>query len=160
MFEDMLNEYQKKTCYKELILQGMLFHLFTTIMEEHIPTSNNMKKNDTPLTKPIIEILYYLEYHYQENPTLLQMSKMINISEGHLSRLFHSQLGISYSKYLNNLKIEHVKILLLKTDKSIMDIALNTGYCNSEYLSVNFKKNTGMTPKDFRIQRKNCHIKP
>ncbi len=160
MFEDMLNEYQKKTCYKELILQGMLFHLFTTIMEEHIPTSKKKKKNDTPLTKPIIEILYYLEYHYQENPTLLQMSKMINISEGHLSRLFHSQLGISYSKYLNNLKIEHVKILLLKTDKSIMDIALDTGYCNSEYLSVNFKKNTGMTPKDFRIQGKKCHIKP
>ena len=54
IFEDMLSEYQKKTCYKELILQGMLFRLFATIIEEHIPTPNNMKKNSTPLTKPII----------------------------------------------------------------------------------------------------------
>lgn len=154
IFEDMLSEYQKKTCYKELILQGMLFRLFATIIEEHIPTPNNMKKNSTPLTKPIIEILYYLESHYQENPTLSKIAKMVNISEGHLSRLFRSQLGIPYSKYLNNLRIEHVKMLLLKTDKSITDIALNTGYCNSEYLSANFKKNTGMTPKDFRIQGK------
>ena len=159
IFEDMLNEYQKKTCYKELILQGMLFRLFTTIIEEHLPVSNNIKKESTPLTKQIIEILYYLESHYQENPTLSQIAKMVNISEGHLSRLFHSQLGIPYSKYLNNLKIEHVKLFLLKTDKSITDIALSTGYCNSEYLSANFKKNTGMTPKDFRIQGKNGHIK-
>lgn len=160
LFEDMLKEYHKETCYKELILQGMLFRLFTTIIEEHIPTSSNMKKNSTPLTKPITEILYYLEFHYQENPTLSQMSKMTNISEGHLSRVFRSQLGIPYSKYLNNLKIEHVKLFLLKTDKSITDIALSTGYCSSEYLSANFKKNTGMTPKDFRIQGKNCSIKP
>lgn len=159
IFEDMLNEYQKKTCYKELILQGMLFRLFTTIIEEHLPVSNNIKKESTPLTKPIIEILYYLESHYQESPTLSQIAKIANISEGHLSRLFHSQLGIPYSKYLNNLKIEHVKLFLLKTDKSITDIALSTGYCNSEYLSANFKKNTGMTPKDFRIQGKNGHIK-
>ncbi len=159
IFEDMLNEYQKKTRYKELILQGMLFRLFTTIIEEHLPVSNNIKKESTPLTKPIIEILYYLESHYQESPTLSQIAKIANISEGHLSRLFHSQLGIPYSKYLNNLKIEHVKLFLLKTDKSITDIALSTGYCSSEYLSANFKKNTGMTPKDFRIQGKNGHIK-
>lgn len=154
IFENMLNEYQKKTCYKELILQGMLFHLFTTIIEEHIPTSDDIKKNSTPLTTPIIEILYYLESHYQENPTLSQIAKIVNFSEGYLSRLFRSQLGIPYSKYLNNLKVEHVKLFLLKTDKSITEIALSTGYSSSEYLSVHFKKNTGMTPKDFRIQGK------
>lgn len=160
IFENMLHEYQKETCYKELILQGMLFHLFTTIIEEHIP-SDTLKKNPTPLTKPIIDILFYLESHYSENPTLSQMSKMSNISEGHLSRLFHSQMGMSYSKYLSNLKIEHVKMLLLKTNQSITEIAFNVGYCNSEYLSVCFKKNTGMSPKDFRIQKKKSSpIKP
>jgi len=149
IFEDMLEEYNKDTYYKELILQGMLFHLFTTIMEEHIP-DEQMTKRRSELSKDVIEILYYLETNYQDNPTLSEMAQMANISEGHLSRLFSSQLGITFSKYLSNVKLNHVKALLQQTDKSITEIALITGYCNSDYLSACFKKQTGMTPKEFR----------
>lgn len=149
MFEDIWAEYNKSTPYKELILQGMLFRLFTTIIEEHLEYTD-LHKSNSPLSAPVIDIICFLETHYSDNPTLSQMSKMFNISEGHLSRLFHAQLGIPFSRYLNNVKIGHVQTMLLKTQKSISEIALETGYCNGDYLSANFKKRTGMTPGEFR----------
>lgn len=149
----MLLEYNKDNCYKELILQGMLFRLFTVVMEEQI-SNNNLHKSITPLTKEIIEIISYIGTHYYESPTLSQIAEKVNLSEGYLSRLFHKQLGISYSEYIGNVKIEHAQTLLLKTNKSVMDIAIEIGYCNGDYLSAKFKKNTGMTPTEFRKRYK------
>ncbi len=149
IFEDMLLEYNKNTYYKELILQGMLFRLFTVVMEEQI-SKNNLHKAIMPLTEEIIEIICYIETHYCESPTLSQMAQKVNLSEGYLSKLFSKQLGMSYSEYIGNVKIEHAQTLLLKTNKSIMEIALEIGYCNGDYLSAKFKKITGMTPIEFR----------
>lgn len=149
MFCDMESEYQKSTPYKEFILQGMLFRLLTTIWELHIPTAM-IQKNPSPLTNSVLNAICYIETNYHLNPSLEEVARASNLSTGYFSRLFHAQLGVSYTRYLNNVRIRHVKILLTHTNKSIMEIALETGYCNGDYLSAQFKKITGMTPRDFR----------
>ncbi|MBE5878253.1 MAG: AraC family transcriptional regulator [Lachnospiraceae bacterium] len=148
MFFDMLEEYQKDTPYKEFILQGMLFRLFTTIMEEHIP--DQLKLNPMTLTTPIINAIVYMEDHYKESPSIDDVAQVAGFSTGYFSRLFHAQLGMTYTAYLNNIQIRHVQILLSTTNMSIMDIAHETGYCHGEYLSAQFKKKTGMTPSQYR----------
>lgn len=148
IFFDILEEYQKNTPYKEFILQGMLFRLFTTVIEEHIPTQTVIKP--MPLSPQIINAIVYMEKHYKEQPSMEEVAEHVNFSTGYFSRLFHSQLGMTYSAYLNNIQIRHVQILLSTTTMSITDIAHETGYCHSEYLSAQFKKKTGMTPSQYR----------
>ena len=80
---------------------------------------------------------------------------MSHFSNSHFSRLFSSQLGMSFTEYLSNVRIGHVKRLLLQTSKSIMEIALDTGYCHGDYLSNQFKIKTGITPLEFRNKSKN-----
>lgn len=154
MFFDMLAEYQKSTPYKELILQGMLFRLFTTILEEHISVEQPYT-NPSPLTPPISDAIAYMEHHYKIQPSLEDVARHIGFSAGHFSRLFHTQLGMSFSTYMNNIQIRHVKLLLINTNMSIMDIAHETGYCHGDYLSAQFKKKTGMTPSQYRKQQSN-----
>lgn len=154
MFYDIYAEYQKDTPYKEFILQGMLFRLFTTILEEHIPTEPYM--NPQPLSAPVMDAIVYMEEHYKEQPTLEQVAQHAGFSTGYFSRLFHAQLGMPYNTYMNNIQIRHVQILLSTTDMSIMEIAHETGYCHGEYLSAQFKKKTGMTPSQYR---KHCLAK-
>lgn len=151
MFFDILEEYQKNTPYKEFILQGMLFRLFTTILEEHIPTQP-LAQHPTPLSPQIINAIVYMEYHYKEQPSMEEVAQYAGFSSGYFSRLFHAQLGMTYSTYLSNIQQRHVQILLSTTDKSIMEIAHETGYCHGEYLSAQFKKRTGMTPSEYRKQ--------
>ncbi len=150
MFFDIFAEYQKDTPYKEFILQGMLFRLFTTIMEEHTPEQVDMPPK--PLSPQIINAIVYMEEHYKSQPSIDEVAEHAGFSTGYFSRLFRSQLGMTYTTYLNNIQIRHVQILLATTNMSIMDIAHETGYCHGEYLSSQFKKLVGITPSQYRKQ--------
>lgn len=152
MFADMVIEYNKNTPYRDLILQGMLFRLFTTIMENQLP-NQNIEYHPTTLNKAIVDAISYIETHYSDKLTLEQVANAVHLSPTYFSRIFTSQLGISYSEYVTNVRIRHAKVLLAQTHMSIMDIAMETGFCNGDYLSLQFKKHTGMTPKDFRKAR-------
>ncbi len=150
LFWDILAEYQKDTPYKEFIMQGMLFRIFTTVLEEHVPTETD--KHPKPLSPQIMDAIVYMENHYKEQPSLEEVANHAGFSAGYFSRLFHTQLGMPYNTYLNNIQLRHVRILLATTNLSILEIAHETGYCHSEYLSAQFKKKTGMTPTRYRKQ--------
>lgn len=153
IFADMLEEYNKNTPYKETILQGMLFHLFTTIWENKLEKDTVHFKS--PLTKPMIDAVYYIENNYGQNLTLNLLAEQAHLSNAYFSRLFRSQLGMSFSEYLSNVRIHHVQTMLAQTDKSVMEIALCCGYCHGDYLASQFKAKTGMTPSAFRKKAKN-----
>lgn len=153
MLCEMLEEYNKNTPYKEIILQGMLFRLLTTIYENKLNVGTTKYK--TPLTEPILNAVYYIENNYDKKLTLEIMAEEAHFSCAHFSRLFSAQLGIPFSEYVSNVRISHAKRLLLQTNKSIMEIALETGYCHGDYLCAQFKSKTGMTPTQFRQNSKN-----
>lgn len=152
MFSEMLEEYNKDTPYKELILQGMLFRLLAAVYENKLKVGGVSYKS--PLTQPVIEAVYYIEENYDKKLTLEQAAVKANFSASHFSRLFSSQLGMSFTEYVSNVRISYVKRLLVRTNKSIMEIALETGYCHGDYLSSQFKSKTGMTPLEFRRNAK------
>lgn len=152
ILQEMLNEYNKDVPYKEIILQGMLYRLLTTIYENKI--NGSVTRYKSPLTKPILDAIYYIENNYNKNLTLEDISKQAHFSCSYFSRLFSNQLGMSFTEYISNVRIKHVKRLLIQTNKSIMEIALDTGYCNGDYLSSQFKNKTNMTPSEFRHNTK------
>lgn len=158
MFFDMLEEYEKNTPYRDFILQGMLFRLFITVLEEHLPTRT--VTHPSSLTPPIMNAIAYMETHYKSQPSIEEVAQYAGFSTGYFSRLFHAQSGLTYSAYLNNIQIRHVQILLSTTDMSVTDIAQETGYCHSDYLSAQFKKKTGMTPSEYRRKAKSYPQQP
>lgn len=153
MFFDMLYEYEKETPYREFILQGMLFRLLLFIWEERIP-EEGVNTAKTTLTPPIVEAISYIEKSYYQNPSLEETANVAGFSPAYFSRLFHTQMGKSYSEYLSSVKLHHASILLVQTDKSIMEIAQETGFCHGNYLNELFKKKMCMTPGQFRKRKK------
>lgn len=151
LFQEMYEEFAKQRSYTELILQGMLFRLFTTIWEERLPETTTVR-HSTKLTEPIIDTLYYMESNYNKNLTLEALAQKVHLSTAYFSRLFSAQLGKSFSEYLGDIRLRHVQTLLTQSNKSVMDIAMETGYCNGDYLSAQFKKKVGMPPSEYRKQ--------
>lgn len=149
MFAEMEEEYRKNKPYREFILQGMLFRMFAAVWEERLP-GRRPDRNPSPLTPPVVDALYYMENFYNQNPSLGEVARAVNFSEAYFSRLFREQLGMPYSEYLIRIKLRHVSNLLIRTDKSVMEIAQETGYCHGNYLCDQFKKKMGMTPSEFR----------
>ncbi len=78
------------------------------------------------------------------------LSEKLNHEYSYLSRLFSGVEGITIEKFITRQKIERVKELLIYDEFSLSEIAFKLDYSSVAYLSSQFKKETGMTPSDFK----------
>lgn len=146
---DMVKEYDENSLYKDFKIQCMLFQLFTIVLEKRLPDTGTTT-HETPLTPPIIEAVYYIEKHYAEDLNIDIVAKISGFSSAYFSRLFKAQVGKAYSDYLCDVRLKHVQKLLLNTNKSITEIALETGYAYPGNLTEQFKRKVGMSPIKYR----------
>ena len=153
-FINLLEEYNKKSPYGDFKIQCILCELLLTILEYRLPEENSVS-SDTLLTLPIMEAVYYMETHFAENITIEKAAGISSYSVAYFSRLFKKQVGKSYSEYLSHIRIKNASRLLLNTDKSITEIAIETGYQYPGNLSAAFRQKTGFTPQQYRKQQKN-----
>ena len=87
-----------------------------------------------------------------------RVAQEFNISPSHFSTIFRQDLGITYRDYLSKLRINYAKQLLRTTNLKCSEIAYRSGFNDSHYFSVVFKKKTGLTPRQFRAQSQGDQI--
>jgi two-component system response regulator YesN len=85
---------------------------------------------------------------------LNQVAASANLSPSHFSVVFSQEMGETYRDYLTRVRIEHAKELLRTTNLLCADVAYQCGYNDPHYFSYIFKKNTGISPQQFRLQPK------
>lgn len=103
------------------------------------------------------------QVHHKKEPLSINFSSLIPDKLHHeyayLSRLFSSVEGITIEKFIVLQKIEKVKEYLTYNQMTLSEIADEMSYSNVAYLSSQFKKETGMTPTQFKGQTSH-HRKP
>ena len=103
------------------------------------------------------------QVHHKKEPLSINFSSLIPDKLHHeyayLSRLFSSVEGITIEKFIILQKIEKVKEYLTYNQMTLSEIADEMSYSNVAYLSSQFKKETGMTPTQFKGQSSH-HRKP
>ncbi len=103
------------------------------------------------------------QVHHKKEPLSINFSSLISDKLHHeyayLSRLFSSVEGITIEKFIVLQKIEKVKEYLTYNQMTLSEIADEMSYSNVAYLSSQFKKETGMTPTQFKGQTSH-HRKP
>lgn len=92
----------------------------------------------------------YLAQHYTQPLSIDKCSQLACMSRSMLSRLFKSVYGMSMSKYLQTLRIDHAKQLLRTSSYTISEIAHMSGYKRHSSFSIIFKKIVGMSPQEYR----------
>ena len=97
----------------------------------------------------ILEVLAYLEEHYQEDIGLNELAEKVGMSTAYLSVLFKNEVGTSYVKYLTNMRITQAK-KLLKEGHKVNEVSEMVGYSNYRYFSDIFKKHVGLTPNEYK----------
>jgi beta-xylosidase/AraC-like DNA-binding protein len=96
------------------------------------------------------EIITYLKQHFDEPITLDEVAKQFYLSPSYFSRYFKQQLGIGFSRFLMNIRLEHSLKDLLYTTDSITYISLKNGFPNTKSFTNLFKEVYGETPHSFR----------
>jgi AraC family transcriptional regulator len=92
----------------------------------------------------------YIHSHLDRELSLEQIAAVINISPTYFASLFKHATGISPHQYVIRQRVKQARSLLLKTDLAIADIALQVGFSSQSHLTQQFKRFTGMTPKQAR----------
>ncbi|MCR5354290.1 MAG: AraC family transcriptional regulator [Lachnospiraceae bacterium] len=92
----------------------------------------------------------YIKQHFLEKINLQEISKEVGYSPSYISRKFSAEMGQSISEYLNDLKLNHAKQLLINTDMHLDEISTILQYNNRSYFSHLFKDKFKMSPSEFR----------
>jgi len=97
----------------------------------------------------------YINEHLTENLTVFTLAEQFHVARNYFSRLFKKEMGEGCNEYITRLRIEKAKHLLGYSRLKTYEIAERVGYNDTNYFSLAFKKNTGMSPKEFRERLNN-----
>ncbi len=103
--------------------------------------------------------LKIINANFSTKINLEEIAGQIHVNTSYLSYLFKVEMGLSFTEYVNTLRINMAKNLLMKTNMSIIDISLQSGFSDQSYFTKVFKKIEVCTPKEYRSS-KNPVTKP
>lgn len=98
-----------------------------------------------------------LSNYFEQDITLVEMGRLTGVTPSYLSRLFKKEMGVNYTDYVNQLRMNKAKELLNVPHLKMMEIANMVGYNNANYFTKLFKRYEGMTPNDYHDQRMASH---
>lgn len=100
-------------------------------------------------------VRHYIDTHYKEPLTLDMLSSVAHINKYYLAHAFKEEYGLSPIRYMISRRIDESRFLLQETDMSMSQIARVLGFSSASYFSQSFRRTEGMTPAEYRKNRKN-----
>ena len=147
-FLDLLGELIRNDKASGYIIHGLLMRIFNLLSSGYdISLSSEMQKKMNWLL--FEEITSYIKEHYN-SVTLKDLSEQFHFNEDYFNRIIKSKTGMTYTEYVQSLRIGEAEKLLRSTDLNIDDIATKVGYQNKGYFYKIFVEKNHMTPAKFR----------
>lgn len=151
--EDLLQLYsrifdvtQKEKPGYQQVASGDVVKLVGTILS-HI---KNRDFSGKPIESIIENARYMLQERYKEDLDLYEIAASNHIGYSYFRKMFKKFTGISPGQYLLQIRITKAKDLLITTEKSVKDIAFETGFNSMYYFSRLFREKMGKTPTELR----------
>lgn len=141
--------------YEDFGLLDSLATLISHMIARSVITKTTADGNN--LNKPTVlfnrfevdRAIAYMNSHLQEKITLENLASQVNISQGQFSRVFKEVTKQSPIEFLNGMRLERAKGLLLSGGKTMSEIADACGFSTSAYFSSSFQKQYGVSPSEY-----------
>ena len=101
----------------------------------------------------VYKTMEYVRANFDKKLSLDEIAKNAFLSKAYLSSIFKEEIGESLTNYINRVRIEKSKVLLLDKEISLIDIANLCGFEDQSYFTRVFKKMVGVSPKKYRDSR-------
>lgn len=140
----------EKRPFFELRLRSLFSELWETIYSRAMEKKDVRDGYNPAENERIKKLLTYIQEHYSEKLTVAQLGREVHVSERECYRLFQNILGITPGEFIISLRLQKAQELLRFSDKSILEIALETGFGTSSYFCKTFREHHHMTPNQYR----------
>lgn len=145
----LLEEYESNGENKDEYLRK----LFGCLMLLFIRAANLNKKKLKEVS-PLQKTMMYAHMHFRESPTLEEASKVCNMSKTYFCSAFRKYTGIGFVKYVNNLKLNYARKLIISTTLSITEVCYRSGFNSESNFLRAFKQEFGMSAQKYRVMNK------
>lgn len=98
----------------------------------------------------IAEIVKYIENNFNEEINIGSLSKVVPLSRRNLEIKFKQEMGITVYQFILQCRVEYLAMLLLSTNRTLLDLSTESGFNDSKNVSRVFKKIIGYTPSEYR----------
>lgn len=98
----------------------------------------------------VTKAVKYIHDRYHEEISLKTLSAVFDVNPAYLGQQFKKETGQMFTNYLNYLRIEKAKELLLNPNLKANEIAVKVGYANQNYFYNIFRKYTGIYPSEYK----------
>jgi two-component system, response regulator YesN len=133
-------------------LKGAAIKQLTHIVQ-HVQAWRNSQANGK-----LSKAKEYIATYYHRPLTLEEVAEYVELSPYYFSKLFKDRFGVTFIDYLTEIRIEKAKQEMLDQSKSLKEICFLVGYNDPNYFSRVFKKQTGLSPTEYRKKIHNAHL--
>lgn len=103
-------------------------------------------------TQPAYRLRNFMNLHYKENLTLEQYAFLTGYSLSTFRRIFKKEFEMTPARWIQKKKLDDAKFLLRSTPANVTEICYDTGFENLSHFIQSFKKEFGVTPKQFQLE--------
>ncbi len=145
IFSLLLKEQQKENARgSELFVETLIEQLVILALR------TEDREGKSVSSKVIRDALVYMHYNFKKDIKVEDVAKYVGYSANYFSTQFKKETGISFQRYLCDLRLEFAKNLLRYSDLSITEICLESGYNTLAHFSKMFKQKYGVSPEQCR----------
>lgn len=117
----------------------------TFVNSEAYSPVKNQNTNDR-----LSDVFIFIKEHYKEDISLIEISKIANLTPTSFCRMFKLKAKKSFVEYLNEIRVANACKFIMESDMGMAEIAYECGFKTASNFNRIFKKSTGTTPKEYK----------
>lgn len=144
----LLDEYANDRDDKKMMIRSILEQLCIMMIRKAVPIAktNRTKTRD----ETILQVVNYLNYNFRSKVTLKSVSEKFILNPNYLGEKFNKTLGMSFTSYVNDLRLSYSMRLLKNSELSIKQISEESGFASVSYFIKLFSEKYGSAPQRLR----------
>lgn len=138
---------EDKGDYRDTVLKGYVTAFVGRLLSMSELKKNELKSNDTAGL-----IAEFCNLRYRERLSLEMLERELHISKFYISHVINERLGVSFSDYVNSIRVNEASRLMLETDKTLKEISAEVGFGTVRSFDRVFKKHKNETAREYRMR--------
>ena len=162
LFFELAESYTAKPPFYETLCIGLtnilLYRLLTRLPLHH--ATHEEQRSIRKKANRLNRILAYADENYRYKVRLSDIAQAEGLSLSYLSHFVKDNFNQTFQDYVNTLRLNQAKSLLLSGGKSLLDVSIEAGFSDPRYLYKAFVQNTGMSPDEYRRRNVSVEANP
>lgn len=142
-------EREKKDKYHEQSISIKVLEILLLLHRDHLG-QNYTEQANSAKTKLVKKTIKFIRKNLQDPITIEDIEKNCGYSKFYISRIFKEITGKTVMTFLNEVRIDSAKKLLISENASVFSVSSSCGFTSQSYFGKVFKKHTGLTPLEYK----------